>query len=413
MKLQAIIDRGQGHLVKHYQLLNSADQQRFMKSLETVDYDLINNLYQQLVREQKQFVLHGDIKPIKPYRPEGARAAGYRKRGLDAIKNNKVAVLLLAGGQGSRLGHDGPKGTYDIKVEGASSLFEIQANYLKCLYQKTGVYLPWYIMTSALNHQQTVDFFEQNDYFNYPKAQITFFAQGMIEAVDNEGKIIIEKHATISRSPDGNGGCFKALKDHGIVKQLRQAGYEWLFIYNVDNAIVNIADPFFIGYTIASGLPCGTKVVAKNGPQEKVGVPCTVGGKPTIVEYSELNEQQLNATDQAGNLLFSGGNIGNYMISLKALADFLDEPLAYHLAHKKIAYLDKNGKMIKPDLPNGYKFELFIFDIFPAFAGMAVFEVQREDEFAPVKNATGVDSPLTARDLYTAKYKRKSGEMCD
>lgn len=412
MKLQAIIDKGQGHLVKHYQSLNYADQQRFMNSLEAVDYDLINSLYQQLVREQKQFILQGEIKPIKPYRPDNVSATDYRKIGLDAIKSGRVAVLLLAGGQGSRLGHDGPKGTYNIDVKGAGSLFEIQANYLKCLYQKTGVYLPWYIMTSALNHQQTVEFFEQHHHFNYPTEQITFFAQGMIEAVDSNGKIIIDTHTSISRSPDGNGGCFKALKDHGIVKQLRQDGYEWLFIYNVDNAIVNIADPLFIGYTIASGLPCGAKVVPKSTPQEKVGVPCTVGGKPTIVEYSELNEQQLNATDNEGNLVFSGGNIGNYLVSLQALDNFLDEPLAYHLAHKKIAYLDKNGKTVKPEQPNGYKFELFIFDIFPAFSGMAVYQVQRDEEFAPVKNASGVDSPQTARELYTAKYKRKNGEMC-
>ncbi len=408
----AIMRNRQAHLLEHYELLNGDQKKQFAEQLKTVDFDALSQLYNQLVRR-------GDVKkasqiqPIRPLLPTPEMRRKQIELGERALREGKVAVLLLAGGQGSRLGHDGPKGTFDIGVAAGRSLFELHANNLIALAQRTGVHLPWLIMTSALNHSASVEFFERNNYFNYPPAKVTFFKQGSITAVDFDGKVIIEDRGRISRSPDGNGGCFKALQKNGLVDDLINAGYQWLFIFNVDNAIVDIADPAFIGFAIESALPCALKVVAKTSPLEKVGVPCMVDGKPTIVEYSELSEQMLNALDASGELLFRGGNIGNYCLRLDALKDYLDQPLQYHLATKKIPFLNSDGRQVFPQKPNGYKFELFIFDIFPAFSGMSVLEVERAMAFAPVKNASGEDSPLTAKALFEDKYALKSGDARD
>ncbi len=397
----------QAHLTAHCARLNETKRALFQREIEQIDYVKIEQLYNSLCKGESITETKQTITPITPLIPSPEQIKQYTEIGKKALQDGKVAALLLAGGQGSRLGHDGPKGTYDIGVSGGKSLFELHANYLKEQNQLTGHNMTWLIMTSAINHAATVQFFEENDYFGYPKDKITFFEQGMIEAVDFDGKIIIESETKISRSPDGNGGCFRALKENKLIDKLIADGCEWLFVFNVDNAIVNIADPLFIGFTIAAQSTCSAKVVEKTAPEEKVGIPCVVDGKPTIVEYSELTEAMLNARDDDGRLYYRGGNIGNYCLSLAVLKRYLEKPLNYHLATKKIAYLDDSGQTVKPTEPNGYKFELFIFDIFPAFSNMAVMQVERELEFAPVKNATGNDSPETAKRLFENKMRRK------
>ncbi len=410
---EVIVRNRQAHLLAHYELLNDDEKQQFAAQLETVDFDNLSRLYEQLVDGAGDVATMSQIEPIEPILPSSEMRLRQIALGEAALRDGRVAVLLLAGGQGSRLGHDGPKGTFDIGVAAGRSLFELHANNLNALARRTGVHLPWLIMTSAINHKATVEFFKRHNYFNYPPSSVTFFEQGSIEAVDFDGRVIIEDRARISRSPDGNGGCFKALKNSGLVDELIDGGYQWLFIFNVDNAIVDIADPAFVGFAIESDLPCAIKVVAKTAPEEKVGVPCMVDGKPTIVEYSELSDKMLHEVDAAGKLRYRGGNIGNYCLCLDALKSYLDKPLNYHLATKKIPYLDGAGRQVKPTAPNGYKFELFIFDIFPAFAGMSVLEVAREMAFAPVKNATGEDSPLTAKALFENKYALKKDDDCE
>ncbi len=395
----------QAHLYAHCKSLGEPQRQIFKQQINQIDIGKINSLYDSLCHGNTTSIQPQTISPILPHKPTAEQIENYIRIGNKALKEGKVAALLLAGGQGSRLGHDGPKGTYDIGVSGGKSLFELHANYLKRQNSATGHAMHWLIMTSALNHSATVKYFEANNYFDYPREKITFFEQGMIEAVDFDGKIIIESDTKISRSPDGNGGCFRALKENKIIEKLMVEGCDWLFVFNVDNAIVNIADPLFIGYTIAAQSACSAKVVEKTSPSEKVGIPCMVDGRPTIVEYSELSAEMLEARDDAGKLLYRGGNIGNYCLSLDILKIYLEKPLNYHLATKKIAYLAEDGNTITPTEPNGYKFELFIFDIFPAFSDMAVLQVERELEFAPVKNATGDDSPETARKLYNNKFK--------
>ncbi len=397
----------QAHLFKHCEALVGRQKQMFREQLNQIDIAKINQLYDSLCTGNTTVNPHQSIAPILPHNPTAEQVESYKKIGNKALKGGKVAALLLAGGQGSRLGHDGPKGTYDIGVSGGKSLFELHANYLKRQNNTIGHTMTWLIMTSVINHAATVRFFDENNYFGYPKDKITFFEQGMIEAVDFDGKIIIESETKISRSPDGNGGCFRALKENKIIDKLIADGCEWLFIFNVDNAIVNIADPLFIGFTIDAQCACSAKVVEKTMPSEKVGIPCMADGRPTIVEYSEMSSDMIEARDDSGKLLYRGGNIGNYCISLAELKRYLAQPLNYHLATKKIAYLDDNGQTVKPSAPNGYKFELFIFDIFPAFSDMAVLQVVRELEFAPVKNATGNDSPETAKQLYNNKFSVK------
>ncbi len=400
MKIGELHEFGQEYLLAHYQSLTAEEKSLFEQDIAKVDYPKIEQLYRQLVLGSNQQEDFSDVKPLSA--KTNLTAEELKSLGENALKAGKVAVLLLAGGQGTRLGHKGPKGTFDLGVEDANSLFEIQANSLKQLAQKYGQYLPWYIMTSKINHQATLDFFAEHNSFAYPQDKLHFFSQNMIESVDNQGKLMLANKTELVRSPDGNGGVFAALKQNNIVDQMLAEGYQWLFIYNVDNAITSIADPAFVGAAIDAGNPCAIKVVPKLTADEKVGVPCLCNGKPAILEYTEIGEDRARKVDSEGQLVFDGANIGNYLLDLKALQELLNQPLEYHLAHKKINHY-QDGEIKIADIANGYKFELFIFDIFKEMSGMTVYQGNRENDFAPVKNKTGNDSPETARILYEKK----------
>lgn len=397
----------QQHLINHYESLETKAKIQFESQLQGIDFELIHQLYRDLVATS---VVEGDSK-LSPLEPDVLATAQEKKlwyeRGIEALKEGQVAVLLLAGGQGSRLGHEGPKGTFDIGLPSGASLFELQCQTLIALHKVCGVHLHWYVMTSETNNQETVEFFEAHDYFGYPKTHVTFFNQGMLPSVDEEGKLLIKAPGELSLSPDGNGGCFIALKKTGCLDQMKADGAKWLFVYGVDNAITQIADPYFVGYTLMSGLPAASKVVSKVSWDEKVGVLCYKNNRPAIVEYSEMPEDLLVATNNDGELLYNNANILNHLIRLDVLEAYLDQPIPYHLAHKNIPYMNQDGQLITPLKPNGYKFEAFIFDLFPYFDGMAALQVRREAEFAPVKNKAGQDSPESARNLYLALQNTK------
>lgn len=393
-------DYGQEHLRHYYSDLTIDQQAKLDQQIEQIDFDLMAELYKTIGKES----LSEGAKDYKPTHSLNLKKSqereSYEKLGKEAIRAGKLAVVLMAGGQGSRLSFEGPKGAYDIGLEDGASLFELQAKSLVEVKEATGVSIKWYVMTSETNHQATIDFFEENGYFGYDPKQVKFFSQGMLPAVNEKGQIILEDKDRIAFSPNGNGGIFLALKDHGIMDEMLGDGVEWVFIYGVDNALVKVAAPDFFGYTLASGCPIGSKIVKKKEAGEKVGVVCYKDGKPAIVEYSELGKEMSELKDEDGSLTYDNANIVNHLVKLEVIDALLKGEMHYHIAHKfvdGIDVVDDGGRR-----PNAYKFETFIFDIFDYCDDMAVVEVAREEEFAPVKNKDGKDSPATAKALVEA-----------
>jgi UDP-N-acetylglucosamine/UDP-N-acetylgalactosamine diphosphorylase len=330
--------------------------------------------------------------------------------GLQAIANGQVAAVVLAAGQGSRLCYDGPKGMYDIGLPSGRTLFAMMAQRIKKLGQlaaatssdtTAAINLPFYIMTSPLNHAATVAYFEENSYFGLAKDSVFMFQQCMLPCLTEEGKLMMESRGKVAMAPDGNGGVYASMSQSGALSKMKLQGVKYLHIFSIDNALVKPADPVFIGYCLQQSADCGNKVVWKAHAHEKVGVVASKAGKPCIVEYSEITKTMAEQTGEQGRLVFGAGNICNHFYTLdfihnKILANVGD---LYHIAYKKIPYCDPaTGETITPTANNGIKLETFIFDVFPMSEKMAVLVVERSDEFAPVKNKAGSpsDSPDTA-----------------
>ena len=274
------------------------------------------------------------------------------------------------------------------------------------LSRQAGKAIPWYIMTSEENHAETTAFFRDRRHFGLPERDIIFFKQAQLPLVDGEGRILLAAKDRLSLGPNGNGGCFLALKESGALDDMKRRGVEHVFFYSVDNALVKVCDPHFIGFAMASGLPAASKAVVKAGPGEKVGVLCTRGGRPAVIEYSEMTPEMLEARDASGRLRFESANIAIHLFSRDFLERGAGAALPYHVAHKRIAHLGPDGTLVTPTSPNAWKFELFMFDLFPLAEGMAGLLVEREEEFAPVKNRDGVDSPASARELLLGLHRR-------
>lgn len=352
--------------------------------------------------------------------------------GLKAVLEGKVAVIVLSGGQGTRLGFSGPKGMYNIGLPSQKTLFQLQAERLQrvcnlaeqrfpltCdangVKESSGggrrVSIPWYIMTSPLNDAITRKFFAENKHFGVPESDVFFFPQGTLPCMTPQGKIMLESAARVAMAPDGNGGIYPALQRTGALDDMRARGVEHLHVFSIDNALVKVADPHFLGYCIRSGADCANKSVWKAEPNEKVGVVVKRGGKPCVVEYSEMDQEACERRDADGKLVFGAGNICNHYFSRAFLADVVLPGMGdmYHVAHKKIPAADgPSGDTVKPSANNGIKLESFIFDVFPLSRNMVLFEAPRADEFAPVKNAPGTttDSPDTAREMISQQARR-------
>ena len=396
---------GQEHLLNFYETLDERKQDQLLKQIENIDFELINSLYNKTKDGNKND--DADIKPIDyidKYKLNGDYKY-YEEIGEKSIKAGKLAVVTMAGGQGTRLGHDGPKGTYDIGLESHKSLFELLCDYIKEKSNKYNVQIPWFIMTSKENNQATIDFFKQNKFFGYEK-NIYFFVQGELPMVDTEGKILIGEDYLIKEAADGHGGVYESLVKSGMVEKMKQLGIEWVFIGGVDNCLVKMVDPVLMGLAIDKGVTAAGKSVVKANPHEKVGAFCRKNGKPSVVEYSEITDEMAEATDENGELLYGESHILCNLFSISAIERMGSNPLPYHSAFKKATYIDKEGNKVVPTSPNAYKFEAFLFDAFGEVDDMAILRVKREEEFAPVKNAEGVDSPETARKLYNDFYKK-------
>lgn len=385
----------QEHLLKYIDQLSSIEVTKLMKNIESIDFDLIENIYKN--RSDTAHKPSDNIKPIIATELSNSERNRLFDLGLNAIKQGEVAVVLMAGGQGTRLGHAGPKGTFDIGLPSGKSLFNLQADKLMVLYKLTRTYISWYIMTSEDNHIDTIRHFEDNNYFGYDKNKIIFFKQDQLPLLLEDGKIVLKSKYEINLAANGNGGVLSSLDRYKYLSKMKKENVKHVFLCGVDNAIAKVADPSFIGFAIENKAQVTSKAVDKVGPEEKVGVLCYRDGHPDIVEYTEFPKPLLDLLDENDRLVYRNGNILSYIFSLDFLIDCVSKDIEYHTAHKKVDYFD--GELIKATIPNGYKFELFLFDVFKYATSMSVLSVKREEEFSPVKNKEGVDSPESARKL--------------
>ena len=398
---------GQEHLLNHYDELDEQKKETLLKQINHIDFELVNKLYDS-TKEQK-INTNDKITPID-YLDKfklNDQYKYYESIGKKAIKEGKLAAVTMAGGQGTRLGHSGPKGTYDIGLDSHKSLFELLADNLKEEGKKYDAIIPWFIMTSRENNKDTVEFFEKHRYFGYKKDKnIFFFEQGELPMMDTEGKILIGEDGLIKLAADGHGGIYESLVKSKMTNKMRELGIEWVFIGGVDNCLVKMVDPVLMGVAIDKKVTVACKSVVKANPHEKVGVFCRRNGRPNVIEYSEITDEMAEATDENGELLYGESHILCNLFSIDAIERMGAEPLPYHVAFKKAKYIDKDGNLVVPDSPNAYKFEAFLFDAFGEVDDMAVLRVKREEEFAPVKNSDekGVDCPKTARELYKKFY---------
>lgn len=399
---------GQEQLLSQYDKLDAEKQAKLLDEILTLNFNQVEELLKKVNN-----VVDFNSSKIEPteFTDKSAMTKEelnhYEEIGLKAIKEGKLAAVTMAGGQGTRLGHKGPKGTFDLGLESHKPIFEILCDTLKSAKEKYGVYVVWYIMTSNENNGATVDFFEKNKYFGYPKDKIIFFKQGELPMIDTKGKILVGEDGLIKMAADGHGGIFLSMNKNGIIYDMKSRGIEWAFIGGVDNVLVNMIDPVFLGLAIDKKVLAAGKSVVKAGPHEKVGVFCKRNGKPSVVEYSEISKEMAEATNEKGELIYGESHILCNLFSVKAIEEISKNSLPYHSAFKKAKYLDKDGKLVTSDTPNAYKFEAFLFDAFESLDDMAIMRVKREEEFAPVKNAEGVDSPETARKLYKEFHKIK------
>ena len=403
----------QEHIIN---LLNKLDEQKkweLIDQISKIDFHQIMELYDNTKKEVE--IKENKIEAIKYLDKEkltDEQKAEFEKLGEDAIKRGEYAVVTMAGGQGTRLGHNGPKGTFRLDVYGKGKyLFEILSENLKEANNKYGVTIPWYIMTSKDNNDETLNFLEKNNYFGYPKSEVILFKQGELPLIDENGRLLINKDMKIKEASDGNGGVFSSLRTTGMLSDMKERNIKWVFIGGVDNVILKMADVILLGMAIKKGVQIASKSVVKANPHEKVGVFCKMNGHPKVIEYSELPEKMAEEVDDDGELKYGESHIMCNLFSIDAIEKVSKEVLMYHSAFKKNSYIDENGREIIPEESNSYKFESFIFDSFEFFDDIAILRGKREDDFAPVKNKEGVDSPKTAKELYEKYWERQKREV--
>ncbi len=406
---EVLKENNQEQLLKVVDKLDYEKKEKLIKEIEKIDFEQINELYKTSSMEINKAIkgiIIEHVPFVDKYKLEKSKYKHLEQLGTDVMKNGKYAVVTMAGGQGTRLGHKGPKGTFMLNVKPEEKyLFQIIAENLQRENEKYGVVLPWYIMTSTENNEKTVEFFEEHNYFGYPKENIRFFNQGNLPLLSEEGKLLLDENYDIKLASDGNGSIYKSMKKEGILDDMKKRGVEWIFIGAVDNALLNMCDPILLGLTIDEGNEIGSKSVVKANPHERVGVFCKKDSKPAVIEYTELPEEMAEETDEDGELLFGESHIMCNLYSLRALEKIAEQNLPYHSAHKKANYIDENGNLIEATEPNSYKYEAFIFDGFNYFDNISILRGRREEDFAPIKNKEGVDSPETAIKLYNEYWK--------
>ncbi|MCR5675592.1 MAG: UDPGP type 1 family protein [Lachnospiraceae bacterium] len=387
---------GQSHVLQYWDELNEEQQEALLAQIDRTDFAVLENC-----AKRGHTYPRGEFAPMKTMElPEiASKREEFAETGREAIRNGKVAAVLLAGGMGTRLGSDNPKGMYDIGLTKHVYIFQRLIENLLDVVKETEAYPRLFIMTSEKNHDATTAFLKEHDYFGYRSDRVTFFMQDMAPASDYDGRVYMDSKWQISTSPNGNAGWFSSLIKAGLLPLVKEEGIEWMNIFAVDNVLQRIADPVFVGATIRAGVEAGEKVVRKNAPDERVGVVCLEDGRPSIVEYYELSQEMMDARDDKGEPAYNFGVILNYLFRMDALERIAKDTLPLHVVEKKIPHMDENGQTVKPAEPNGCKFEQLVLDMIHQFSDCLPFEVEREREFAPIKNPTGVDSVESAREL--------------
>ncbi len=395
---------GQEHVLEYWKKLSAKEREALLGQIAAIDPKSVK-----LCRASLGKVVTAAVDTSKGKAPKVAVLKGVALKkaiaaGEKEISSGRVAALLVAGGQGSRLGYEGPKGCYSIGPVTGAPLFYFHARKILAKSIRYGASIPFYVMTSEANNDATVKCFEQNDYFGLNPDDVFFFTQGMWPALSSEGRIILDSPGHIFMSPDGHGGLLAALKRSGALEDMKKRGIKSVFFFQVDNPLVEIADPAFIGHHVLEKSEYSLKLCAKRDPFEKVGMPMLVGDSYRMVEYTEMTEEQC-LRKKNGKLYYLYGSPAIHVFDRAFLAREAAKAMPLHLAFKKIPFVE-NGKTVKPDSPNGYKFEKFIFDILPNAKRTAFLAFDQKDEFSPVKNATGNDSPETCRADMRAKWVR-------
>lgn len=387
---------GQEHVLKYYDELSEAQKEALLEQIAATDMSILDSC-----RHREELAKKGVISPLAAMQLSEIKEKEeeFTKVGLDAIRAGKVGAVLLAGGMGTRLGSDNPKGMYNVGLTRELYIFECLINKLLEVVRQADTWIHLFVMTSDKNNDATISFLKEHKFFGYQEEYVHFFEQEMAAATDYSGKIYLEEKGKLSTSPNGNGGWFISMKNAGLLDFVEKQGIEWMNVFAVDNVLQRIADPCFVGATIEKNCTVGAKVVRKNAPDEKVGVMCLEDGRPSIVEYYELTEDLMNARDENGDPAYNFGVILNYLFYVPELIRISDRQLPLHIVEKKIPYLNEAGELVKPEAPNGYKFENLVLDMIHQMSSCLPFEVVREKEFAPIKNKTGVDSVESARAL--------------
>ncbi len=396
---------GQAHIFKFWQELSDSQKQNLLSQVADLDFARLDPLIQNCVLTAQPFALPKTIEPADffPADPKDEKQEKeYRDAwalGEKALRDGKVCAFTVAGGAGTRLGFDGPKGIFKISPVLNKPLFQLFAEYLLNCKRRYNPTIRWYIMTSDTNHHATIEFFQSNQFFGLPAEHVVFFQQGMMPAFSQDGKILLDQKDSLSLSPDGHGGSLRAMRKSGALAEMKKLGIEYISYFQVDNPMVRCLDPLFIGLHISTGSEMSSKSLAKADDLEKVGNFVIGDGKLMVIEYSDLPETLAHAKNADGSRKFDAGSIAIHVLSRQFVERITegDLKLPYHRAVKKVAYIDASGSRIKPAEPNAVKLEQFVFDAITLAKNAMVLQTKREEEFSPVKNAQGVDSPDTSR----------------
>ncbi len=391
----------QEHLIQFYSELTEKQKSDLLNQILKIDFEEILNLYE----ESKLEVLNSteNIEPLD-YSIKADFTKSEKKQltslGIKAIKSGKVGVITLAGGQGSRLGFSGPKGTFSLETTPRKSLFEIVCDYLKRYATKYKVNIPWYIMTSTNNYFDTISFFEQNNFFEYGRNNIIFFVQDNMPIVDTNGKLVLSEIYKVNLASNGNGNLFSALKKSNLIKDMEQKKLQWLFVGGIDNVLLDPLDPIFIGYTINSKCEIGSKTLFKENPADISWIFARKNKKPAIADCENFTEEISKLTDSKGKYLYREKNMLAHIFSLKAITKMANIKFPYHRAFRKNAFVNFEGMKEVPEKPNIYKFEQFVFDSFSYFNNIALLRVNADEEFAPIKDFRSIYNPEIAAKRY-------------
>ncbi len=408
---QRFCEAEQGHVFRFWDDLTADERETLLAQLRTVDLQRLDRLVHAHLAEPLTSLLP-EIKPAVVVSLAASAADAARDRecsllGEKELRAGRIAVLVVAGGQASRLGYEAPKGSFPITPITRKSLFQVHAEKIVAMQRRYNCRIPFVVLVSPQNYRSTKEFFEQEGFFGLDQGLVHFCEQGMLPAVDRDGRLLLAERGKIFLSPDGHGGVFRALEEGGLVSALAAAGVDQVFYFQVDNPLVRVSDPVFLGHHVRANADMSIKVVRKRDASEMVGVLAMLDGKPGIVEYSDLPEQLRSASDGEGNLLYWAGSIAIHVFRLDFIRSIsrgkIDLP--YHVARKRVPFLNERGDYVQPSEANGFKFEAFVFDALAFARRVVAIEVKREEEFAPVKNKSGEDSPQTSIELQSRMFR--------